>query len=160
MSELELKQDLASGAVRVWVPGRARTKGSLKPTHVRLGAGRCKAGLREDGEFSVAWKNTMIAAIRAAAVCERWPDPVAVHLLFRFWPEKDISSRTGTDSDLHPVGRQYGDVDKLTRNALDALTQSGLIFDDSLVISAYAEKRFAPALDDRYPAGVSIMVQP
>lgn len=155
------RADLAAGPVTVWVPGRPRTKGSLKPVHIRTGAGRCKVGLTEDGEFSVAWKKAMIRAIREQAVCARWPHAVYVSLTFVF-------EREGGDSSPWPTGRQYGDVDKLERNVLDALTQSGLIFDDALVVDGRRAKRFAAAkpLGDETPSvrinapGVWIRVAP
>ena len=154
----ELSQQLPEGPVKVWVPGRARTKGSLKPTHQVLGRGKCRVGLREDGEHSVPWKNTMIKAIRSACVCERWPRAVVVSLYFRFWREGGIE--VGAPGESWPVGHQYGDIDKLTRNVLDALTQSALILDDALVRSVTATKGFAPVQDDRFPAGVMIEVAP
>lgn len=144
-------RDLAGGPVTIWVPGRARTKGSLKPVHIRTGAGQCKVVLREDGEFSVAWKRAMIAAIRAQALCARWPHAVRVDLTFVF-------EREGGDVSPWPTGHQYGDVDKLERNALDALTQSGLIFDDALVVDGTRRKMFA---DIDWPEpGVHITVAP
>lgn len=141
--------------VRVWVPGRARTKGSLKPMHIRLGAGRCKVGLREDGEYSVPWKKTMIKAIQAqvGGLCQRWPDAVEVHSFFRF----DFVSAGSQEADPWPVGRQYGDEDKLRRNLLDALTQSALLADDSQVVGGPNWKRWTQPGED---AGVWIVVMP
>jgi Holliday junction resolvase RusA-like endonuclease len=126
----EEKQILSElSAVRVFAPGRARTKGSMKPTHARLGGGRCKVGLREDGEYSAAWKRTMIAAIRRQCEVQAWPGPVRVFAEFIFQREGFASDECGW-----PVAHEYGDEDKLRRNLLDALTQSGLLADDALVI--------------------------
>lgn len=145
------KQALGPGRVRIEVTGRPRTKGSLIPTHRKVGPGACKVGLREDGEYSVAWKNTMINAVRRQCAIARYAGPVVVDTFFRF-------ERESEDLDvLWPTGRQYGDEDKLRRNALDALTQSGLILDDSLVIGGRTFKRF-PIEDER--AGVVISVRP
>lgn len=153
---MSARQDLAAGAVVVFAPGRPRTKGSLKPAHIRTGAGRCKVGLREDGEYSVAWKKSMIAAIREQALCARWPHAVRVDVVAVF-------EREGPEPGLEqwPTGHGYGDFDKLERNVLDALTQSGLIFDDALVLGpcrpTVAGKRFA---EPGEPAGVWIRVEP
>lgn len=142
-----------SAGVRVWCPGRARTKGSLKPTHLRLGGGRCRVGLREDGEHSVPWKNAMITAVRRVCDVQRYAGPVEVHAFFRF-------EREGADG-TWPVGRQYGDEDKLRRNLLDALTQSGLLADDSQVIGGQTWKRFVrPIPDGVETPGVEFVVLP
>ena len=147
----------ADSGVRVWCPGRPRTKGSLKPTHTRLGGGRCKVGLREDGEYSVPWKNQMINAIRRTVQCERWPGPVEVHAFFRFAVEGDPGRVDSGFGAPWPVGRQYGDEDKLRRNLLDALTQSGLILDDSLVVGGVPWKRF---VREGEAPGVEFVVMP
>ena len=124
--------------VYVRCPGRPRTKGSLKPTHARLGGGKCRVGLREDGEYSVPWKNKMIKAIREQCEGGAWPGPVRVFAEFIFEREGYALDEVGW-----PVAHEYGDVDKLMRNLLDALTQSGLIKDDALVIKGDGVKRFA-----------------
>lgn len=147
---------LALGTVRVWCPGRPRTKGSLKPVHIRSGAGRCRVSLTESGEYAIAWKNAMIAAIRAAAACERWPGPVRVDTAFLFErlckPDADMPWPTRETGEF-----AHGDEDKLRRNALDALTQSGLILDDSLVVGGENWKRWAAS--GQRP-GVLIVVTP
>lgn len=163
-------QRLSKGTgVQVFVPGRPRTKGSLKPVHIRSGAGRCRVSLTESGEYAIAWKKTMIKAIRAACACERWPGPVRVDTFFRF--ERLTLAETAGESllksgeDAWPWPTRetgeyaHGDEDKLRRNALDALTQSGLIFDDALVIGGQNWKRYC-RLDTTEPAGVLIVVTP
>lgn len=141
--------DRVSG-VRVWVAGRPRTKGSLKPHHVVLGGGRCKVSLTESGEYAVAWKKTMIAGIRARCVCSRWPGPVRVDTTFIFErlckPDFDEELWPWPTREGGPFG--HGDEDKLRRNALDALTQSGLIKDDSQVVGGMNMKRWA-FMDER-----------
>lgn len=151
MSGDEAMQSLAGdGGVRVWCPGRPRTKGSMKPAHQRGHGGRpCKVWLREDGEFSVAWKKAMIAAVRAQAVCDRWPGAVIVDTTFLF-------DREGGDDTHWPTGHGYGDVDKLQRNVLDALTQSALLADDALVVGGRSIKRFVMLGES---AGVLITVR-
>lgn len=142
--------------VRLFVPGRPRTKGSLKPVHIRMGAGRCRVSLTESGEYAVAWKQDMIKAIRAACVCERYAGPVRVDTFFRFEklcvPDQELPWPTRETGEY-----AHGDEDKLRRNALDALTQSGLIFDDSLVTGGQNWKRWTLAGEK---AGVLIAVTP
>lgn len=137
-----MKQDLGlSEQVALFVPGRPRTKGSLKPLHIKAGPGKCRVTLVESGEHAVMWKREMIRGIRDAVLCTRWPDAVLVDLIFLF-------ERSHTQAGmLWPVAKDgiyaHGDEDKLRRNALDALTQSGLILDDSLVVGGGTLKRFA-----------------
>lgn len=156
------KQSLADGSrargVRVWVPGRARTKGSLKPMHKRgTNGARCKVWLTENGDFSVPWKKAIIAAVREACVCERYSGAVEVHAFFRFEREDGVDTlSSGVPADW-PTGHQYGDEDKLRRNLLDALTQSALLADDALVVGGQTWKRFCA--QDEEP-GVSFVVLP
>lgn len=143
------------GRVRIEAYGRPRTKGSLRPNHVKLAPGRCKVSLTEDGQYSTPWKNAMIYAIRQQCVIERYAGPVVVDCFFRF--ERLASQeRRG---DVWPVTQSgptaHGDEDKLRRNVLDALTQAGLILDDSLVVGGSTFKRFCDAGER---AGVLIKV--
>lgn len=154
----ELQKLSGETGVSLFVPGRPRTKGSLKPVHIRMGAGRCRVSLTESGEYAIAWKKDMMAAIRAACVCERWPGAVKVDTFFRFEklcePDRDGSLPWPT----RETGEYaHGDEDKLRRNALDALTQSGLIFDDSLVVGGANWKRWTRESE---PPGVLIIVTP
>lgn len=156
MSELQVLD--GERGVRVFCPGRPRTKGSLKPVHIRGGAGRCRVSLTESGEYAIAWKKAMIAAVRAACVCSRWPGAVRVDTFFRF---ERLCEPDGDGSLPWPTRETgefaHGDEDKLRRNALDALTQSGLIFDDSLVIGGENWKRWAGEGEE---PGVLIVVTP
>lgn len=138
-----------SSGVRLWIPGRSRTKGSLRPVHQRgRGGAPCKVWLTEDGEFSVAWKKIMVASIRAQAECARHDGAVEVHAFFRFERE-GIAAPEGEGDELDwPTGRQYGDEDKLRRNLLDALTQSALLADDSQVVGGQNWKRFCRPIPD------------
>lgn len=132
-----------------FVPGRARTKGSLKPVHIKVAPGRCRVSLTESGEESTAWKRTMIQAIKKqVAPAEPYADPVQVHSFFRF--ARTLSLRADakegevwpTHNTPWPTADDIGDEDKLRRNLLDALTQSSLIADDDLVIGGSNYKRW------------------
>jgi hypothetical protein len=114
--------------------------------------------LKESGEYSVPWKREMIRAIRAACVVERFDAPVVVDTFFRFerlcvpdgsmeWPTREKGEYA------------HGDEDKLRRNALDALTQSGLILDDALVIGGRSWKRWVRPEAGEF-CGVLIRVRP
>lgn len=150
------KQSLADGSVRIEVIGRPRTKGSLVPEHKKIAPGKCRVTLKESGEYSVAWKNEMIRAIRNQCTVNRYPHAVVVDTFFRFerlcLPDQAMPWPTREKGEF-----AHGDEDKLRRNALDALTQSGLIFDDALVIGGTTLKRFAR--NDEKP-GVDIRVTP
>lgn len=144
------------------VSGRPRTKGSLQPRQHRSARG--VKWTFHDSDLSVTWKKVMIAGIRKECgikvagkllsnklIFEPGPIevPLYVHSSFFFDPE-------GEDDDgAHPWPTQinYGDEDKLRRNLLDAMTQSGLIKDDCLVLGGSNSKRWAT---ETQPAGVVV----
>ncbi len=144
-------------AVTIEAVGRPRTKGSMKPVHRKLAPGRCAVSLAESGEYSVAWKRTMIAAVKASGVpLERYEGAVNVHCEFRF--ERLIAADWELPWPTRLSGAwAHGDVDKLVRNVYDALTQSGLILDDSLIVGGLARKRWAGPNEN---PGVTIRVTP
>ncbi len=129
--------------LRVWVPGRPRTKGSLEPVHVRGTAGRpCRVGLRESGRYSVAWKKTIMKF--AAQAWERRPPlagAVRIDSEFRFerlcLPDREMPWPTREQGEY-----AHGDEDKLRRNVLDALTQAHVLADDSLSVGGMTLKRW------------------
>jgi Holliday junction resolvase RusA-like endonuclease len=130
---------------RFAVAGRPRTKGSLTPQVSRNGRGAMRVHLVESGEYAVAWKKTMIKAIRDLAggmpivPCERPVEVRATFFYARTGPAAQVLGRPTLASGANACG----DLDKLERNLLDALTQSGLIKDDSLVVKIVSEKRWA-----------------
>jgi hypothetical protein len=131
----------AESGVRVWVPGRPRTKGSLRPVPYRAKGGALKVRLEESGEYAVPWKRVMISYIKATCLCVRFADPVTISCYFRF--ERLCKPDAALDWPVRREGEfAHGDEDKLRRNALDALTQSGLILDDTLSVGGSNYKRF------------------
>ncbi len=156
---------------KLFVPGRPRTKGSLKPMHTPGRGGRkCRVGLTEDHALSTPWKNTMIKAIRLAmrgtpdgavvSPVAPYVEAVEVHAFYRFEQERSVAARTlGQVVPSHdtpwPTDGEIGDEDKLRRNVLDALTQSGLIADDRLVIGGSNWKRWCEPGEQ---SGVQIVV--
>jgi hypothetical protein len=148
---------LERGPVTIFVAGRPRTKGSLTPQVSRGKGGATRVHLVETGEHSVAWKRTMIRGIweqcgitplrRGAKIAGFDPEPYAgavyVDGLFLFERERSVAvKRDGEVWESHdtpfPTAGDIGDEDKLRRNLLDALTQSGLIKDDRFVIGPSA----------------------
>lgn len=151
------RQSLADGMVRIEVTGRPRTKGSMEPVHKKTGPGKCRVWLTEDNPHSKPWKEHMMRAIIASCRVERFEGAVIVETFFRF--ERLASEeRAMPPWPVRPPGpTAQGDWDKLTRNVGDALTQSGLIRDDCLVIGGPSYKRFTLPGE---VAGVLIKVRP
>lgn len=144
---------MSAELLNLMIPGRPRTKGSLKPMHIRGSGGRpCKIGLTEDHALSKPWMQKMIRAMRAEY---RGGIPflgaVVVQASFGF--EREISiqmAAAGAVIPSHntpwPTAIGIGDLDKLTRSVLDALTQSGVIADDCLVVAADVRKQWVSSL--------------
>lgn len=153
-----MKQTIGEVPVLVWVPGRPRTKGHMKPDHIRTGVGTCAVKLRETNPQSTAWKKIMTTVIKGSCACERYDGAVIVDSMFLFEPENGEDRKGVADgSRPWPTSIRYGDRDTLERNVMDALTQSGLILDDKLVVDGRATKRWAVAGEQ---AGVWIRVRP
>lgn len=150
---------------RVFLAGRARTKGSLAPKITRNGRGQMKV-VQQDTPQSTAWKQSMVKQLRelvgievarvAGAVmridAEPYAGPVEVHRFFRFAPAPGWPSHETE----WPVAVDIGDVDKLTRNLLDALQQAGVIADDRNVIGGAELKRWCKPGEE---PGVEILVR-
>jgi Holliday junction resolvase RusA-like endonuclease len=141
--------------LELFVPGHARTKGSMK----HLGNGH----MVEQVKGSTAWRRLVAETIARDVFDQRstadgvhrlwrpYPHAVAVGLYFTFAPQ---SGRKQPPP--YPILRQYGDLDKLIRNVGDALIDGGLLVDDSQIIDVIARKRWTD-LDEDLP-GVSIRV--
>lgn len=130
----------------VWVPGRPRPKGSL----------RCLGGkahhMEEDNPASKPWRISMAGALRAdrdrrwgVQAVAPWYGPVDVSVFAFFEPDGVGASSLGAPLRTH----DGGDIDKLSRNVLDALQdgvgvgeKAAVLGDDSLVIGLLAEKIF------------------
>lgn len=123
---------------RFFVAGRPRTKGSLTPQMSRGAGGKIRVHLVESGEYAVPWKRTMIAEIKrsgaAGAMHFGYAGPVEVSATFVFAQQQGVGHEVWPSHRTpYPTAIDIGDLDKLLRNLLDALTQSGLIKDDSQV---------------------------
>jgi Holliday junction resolvase RusA-like endonuclease len=145
---------------RVFVEGRSRTKGSLKPVHIKIGAGRCKVSLTEDHALATPWKKKMIAQLLVQqgllGLIEPYAGPVEIHCFFRFAREEAAGGGVWPSHEsLWPTAPDIGDEDKLRRNVLDALTQAHVIADDALSIGGMNYKRWC---DVGEQPGVQIIV--
>jgi Holliday junction resolvase RusA-like endonuclease len=124
---------------RFFVAGRPRTKGSLTPQMSRGAGGKIRVHLVESGEYAVPWKKTMIKEIgRSRILHDRdggsYAGPVEVSATFVFAQQLGVGHEAWPSHRTpYPTSIDIGDLDKLLRNLLDALTQSGLIKDDSQV---------------------------
>jgi hypothetical protein len=157
--------------VDVFVPGAAKTKGSMEIRNRATGA------MKESVVGSSHWRALMAQAVRDdIAMRQRyvaagevnppgWPYPGAVTVTV----EAYLTPREGwwTTNAIWPIWNQAGDLDKIVRNVLDALgSQSknskmngGAIVDDNLVCRIVAVKRVAGTEDFQQPAGVRIVVE-
>lgn len=136
--------------VSFFVPLRPRTKGSLKPVRVPHSN---RIFLKEQISEGPAWRERCAteaqdALSRVGATWLAYPGDVRVEIEFRF------ARRSGDDRE-RPTSRYYGDLDKLTRNAWDALVDAGVIQDDSLVSEAVCSKVFS---DPGTPVGAWVQV--
>lgn len=127
--------------------------------------------LHESGEHSVAWKRRIINQIRRQFgfappvkiirrrghgpqfVFAHTPAGMPLEVRFEVLFEREFTEvrgvpttklREASDS-AWPTSIVWGDGDKLERNLWDALTQSGLIEDDRLVVGWAGRKRWARA---------------
>lgn len=121
------------------VPGRPRTKGSLKVITPR---GR-KPILIEDHAHSEPWRKRIKAAILAqCSPIKTIAVPFAMRATFVFAQEGPSAQHLHWPV-LNAGVNASGDLDKLLRNLLDAMQDSGLILDDCLWVSGTAAKVWA-----------------
>lgn len=122
-------------------PGTPRPKGSWKS----IGKGR----MIPDNKRAKGWEETV--AICARSQYTNSPpteSPVVVDAIFRV-PRPRSHYGTGKNADkvklsapAQPTGQRCGDIDKLLRTVLDAMT--GIVYkDDSQVVQVTATKRYA-----------------
>lgn len=125
------------------VAGKARPKGSLRPLPVRKANGKLGVYMKEESTDGPLWRRH-VAKAAAEAIGAAGPNgvtgfptalPVEVRIRFGF----ARPSRTVAPA---PITRYFGDVDKLVRNVLDALTDAGVYADDSQVTELRASKSF------------------
>lgn len=167
---------------RFFVAGRPRTKGHMKPQPHRRANGKLAITLH-DRDDAREWLQTLIKGIReqigiepiirqpagnarpkVIGVKSPWPHegPVSVDSTFYFDKRMSLAQSTygmpwSTHSTPYPTAIDIGDADTLQRCVLDALTQSGLIVDDRMVVEERSRKRW---IDEEQPrAGVLVEVR-
>lgn len=146
------------------VDGRPRTKGSLKAVCTRSRSHAIR--YQEEVKDSSRWRRMVaLAAQRHQREVHGGllglKDPVEVRLVAYF--ERQLSRAAGCPDGVvipshrtdFPIDIHLGDADKLARNVGDALTDSGLIRDDSQIADFLISKRWATP---EHPAGVEILV--
>lgn len=123
----------------VWIPGRPRSKGSLKVITPR---GQ-KPRLIEDHKHSKPWRQRMVNGFRLIAPLSRaelpYAGPVSVVATFVFERHGE-TSKTLPWPTLNAGVNAQGDLDKLLRNLLDALQDAEVIADDAQVCEVITSK--------------------
>lgn len=116
--------------------GRPKAKGSLR----HVGGGRLVEQVTGSGD----WRTDIVIAAQNAVALAAYPPrypldcSVRVEATFTF-PRPASAPKTRP---TWPTTRASGDVDKLARNALDALVDAGVLVDDARVIDLLAFKRY------------------
>lgn len=159
----------------VFVPGTAKTKGSMAVRNGRTGT------MKDSVIGSSTWRALVAAQVRDDVAgrpvcncggedCAQYPYDGPVHVTIDIaLPEPPVTSpgtirRALFDRWGWPVWAQSGDVDKLARNVLDAIgalsenakMNGGAIVDDVLVCELSIRKRVASA---RYPVGARVTIE-
>lgn len=98
--------------------------------------------MRETNLRLPAWRSL----VADAALATKLPlinEPVSIAITFRFLRAKGHYNKSGLSPNApsHLTSKQKGDIDKLTRAILDALTGT-LLHDDSQVVQLSAHKRY------------------
>ncbi len=137
----QISQDLAIVVVAYGTPV---TQGSIRS----LGAGR--PSVHSNARRLKPWRSTVHeAALAVMEQHDRLTGPVQVRVLFCF-DRPSGHYRTGRNAHLlrdfapgRPCSRGSGDLDKLVRACLDALTDAAVWQDDSQVVELRASKTWA-----------------
>lgn len=118
-----------------WVPGIPAPQGSKR----HVGNGRLVEMSKKIGP----WRKAVANAARLALPAGHQPLDGPLVVAVDFWLARPKSAPVTRI--ILPVGPP--DVDKLARGALDPLTQSGVIHDDSRIVDSDSCKRFVPTND-------------
>ena len=125
--------------IKFFVAGIPAPQGSKR----HVGGGR----MIESSKKLKPWRDAVRKAATQHLIDNSLDGPLRVSM--DFYLPKPQRSKFGD----HPAGKP--DADKLARAVNDALTDSGLIFDDSRIVSLHVRKHWAIER-----AGVSITVEP
>ncbi len=117
----------------MWLAGNPKTKGSWIPVKTKTGI-KFRPATKGGSKWYKYAKEAVAAQWRRKPIDE---GPVRVKLLF-------LLPRPKTVARTYPTSKYDGDIDKLVRAILDSMT--GVVYrDDSQVVSAPADKRYAEA---------------
>lgn len=160
-----------------WCPGRPSPKGSWDPIvvcvrHNSHECGMCslKDGVRtymSESDASKRWQRDMALAaqdvwraswrpgVSSGSTVSPQPFAHAVRVEATFY-----YVRPKRDGQHGPITKGQGDIDKLVRGLLDALTKAGVYADDRQVVQVIGHKRWAPeaSIDSEPEAGVYVEV--
>ncbi len=115
------------------IGGRPVTQGSLN---------RSRSGhtYHKNGPQLTLWRRQIAASVLATLSREQkdlLPITEPVSLTVHFTVGKPASNK-----DEHAISQRTGDLDKYIRAVGDALTQGGIIKDDSLIVDIWGRKRY------------------
>lgn len=128
----------ARGVVRFVVPGVAEPQGSTRGFLVR---GRVR--ITSDNRKLKSWRlDAILCAQEALRGRPPVAGPVSVRLVFDFPRPQGHFGKRGLLPSAPAQKVTKPDLDKLVRAVLDALTQAGVVRDDSQVVSLFARKTF------------------
>lgn len=112
--------------------------------------------MRETNARLPAWRS-LVAQAALDTKLPLYNTPVSISITFRFLRAKGHYNSSGLSpkAPVHLTSKQKGDIDKLTRAVLDALTGT-LLHDDSQVVQLAAHKRYCTT-DEKPGALVTII---
>lgn len=140
-----------------FVLGHARPKGSLSPQIVRGGDGQATGRVRqvESSKDGPRWRRIMARAFREVRG-DAAPFDGAVIVSTEFWFDYPSQAARELPWPIHPY---IGDIDKLVRNVLDALTDAQVYLDDRQVVDlGQTRKMWVPDHMIGAQAGVGVSV--
>jgi crossover junction endodeoxyribonuclease RusA len=115
----------------IWIPGDPKTKGSWVPVRTKAGPIKFRPATKGTSKWCKDARDAIAAQWKHPVIGD---GPVLVRLLF-------LLPRLKTVVRKYPTGKREGDVDKLLRAILDAMT--GVAYaDDSQVVDAHARKEY------------------
>jgi len=121
-----------------WVPGPPKTKGSLDVVNSGRAGGR---PVLQDSPASKRWRKLVAYAAERERNSEVIPISAPLSRVMTGWP---LIGPVAVDLEFvlsgDPIAVRSGDLDKLYRNVLDALTDAGVYEDDVQVVRLSGSK--------------------
>jgi Holliday junction resolvase RusA-like endonuclease len=126
----------------VRVAGVPVPQGSASAFAVKTRSGAVRAVVTDQKRKTLKpWREAVRSTVVDVLPDDWSPEDGPVHVELRFALAKPASAPKRRRT--WPIGARSGDIDKLTRGVLDALTDAGLWKDDSQVISLDVRKDYA-----------------